>query len=510
MDIKEIASLITNAAKTIEANEKVALPVMAAKARREAQANPFDAPLVHASNILTKMASDQSKTFISKNELRNIVERFSTHQSKLSSVFSQELGKQAERKPQTFVRDSNEGMSLDRDYAKFADPVLANALSGAFAADPTEQIYSVADAQRAQRAAHAQLIAMGIEPKEVKVFAGRKDILVIQAVHETPLGVSNVLIPVELKEGKALLPSLFFGKSGFKELEKAAYVANMKAVAGKGWRVDGSKLLDVLELAKKGSNSFVNEVEMAAIKVASDKGTPAIDQNSILYAALENPNQDVQLPKMTPTQDSKFAETLGKPEGVARFVHGDRVVEAGRAMLIRKFAEIGFNSVQVKVSSVEQNKILYAVAIGTGTGLNVPVDIVGNIVSPPRIAFADGMVTAFSKEAISQIVRDGTGGNKRALATASPCYDMKPTELLDVVKESVAEGNYLRAEEAINVLGEVDPHAQRVAIAHMMMNITESGSEPNKEMIEMQRIANQPVKDTPMFMSYKIFFPEGA
>jgi hypothetical protein len=151
------------------------------------------------------------------------------------------------------------------------------------------------------------------------------------------------------------------------------------------------------------------------------------------------------------------------------------------------------------------------VAIGTGTGLNVPVDVVGNMVSPPRIVFADGMVTAFSKEAISQVVKAGTGGNKRALATASPCYDMKPSELLDVVKESVAEGNFVRAEEAINVLGEVDPHAQRVAIAHMMMNITpEAGKEPTKEMIEMQRVAAQPIKDTPMFMSYKIFFPEGA
>jgi hypothetical protein len=251
---------------------------------------------------------------------------------------------------------------------------------------------------------------------------------------------------------------------------------------------------------------------MAAIKVASVKGTPAMDQNSILYASLEDVKKDVQLPTFTPTKDTKFAETLSKPEGVARFIHGDRVVEAGRSMLVRKFAELGYNNVQIKVASVQKEKILYAVAIGTGTGLNVPVDVVGTMVAPPKIVFADGMVTAFSKEAISQVVREGTGGNKRALATASPCYDMKPSELLDVVKQSVAEGNFIRAEEAINVLGEVDPHAQRVAIAHMMMNITnEVGKDgPKKEMAEMQRIASQPIKDTPMFMSYKIFFPEGA
>ena len=508
MDLREITSLITQAAKSIEANEKVPLPVMAAKARREAQANPTDIPLIHASQVLTKMASD--KTFISKDELRSIVERFAAKNSKLSSVFAEELGKQAERKPQTFVRDSNEGQALDRDYAKFADPILSNALSGAFASEPTEQLYSVADAQRAQRAAHAQLIGIGIEPKEIRTFAGRKDIIIVQAVHETPLGIANVLIPVELSEGKAILPSLFFSRAGFKDLDRAGYLDNVKEVAGKGWRVDGSKLLDVLERVKNGSKTLVNDVEMAAIKVASENGTPSLDQNSILYAQLETPKEDVQLPKMSPTKDSKFAETLGKPDGIARFVHGDRVVEAGRSMLVRKFAELGYSSVQVKVGSVEKDKIFYAVAIGTGTGLSVPVEVTGSMVIPPKIVFANGMVTAFSKDSISAIVTAGTGGNKRALATASPCYDMKPSELLDVVKESVAEGNYIRAEEAINVLGEVDPHAQRVAIAHMMMNIYEPGKEPSKEMAEMQRVAAQPIKDTPMFMTHKIFFPEGA
>ena len=455
------------------------------------------------------MASDTHKTFISKDELRSIVERFSASHSKLSSVFAEELGKQAHNTPQVFQRESNEGASLDADYAKFADPVLANALKGVFAKDPVEQIYSPQDAQKAQRAAHAQLVGIGIEPRELKTFAGRKDIIIVQAVHETPLGISNVLIPVELQDGRAVLPTLFFGASGFTDLDKNAYVSNMKRTAGKAWRVDGSKLLDVLERVKTSSDG-INEVELAAIKVASTTGTPSMDPNAIFYGKLDDVNPDVQMPKMAATKESKFAETLGKPDGIARFVHGDRVVEAGRSMLVRKFAELGYSSVQVKVANAEQDKIVYAVGVGVGTGLMVPVEVVGNMVTPPKIVIADGMVTAFSKQAISEIVKSGAGGSKRALATASPCYDLKPSELLDVVKESIANGNYLRAEDAINVLGEVDPHVQRVAIAHMMMNIYEPGKEPAKEMAHMQQIASTPIKDTPMFMNYKIFFPEGA
>ncbi len=508
MNLQDITSLITKAAGAIEANETFALPVVAAKARREANARPNDTHLVTASQVLTKMASD--KMFISRSELANIVERFGATHSKLSQVFSDELGKRAEPKPHTFVREANEGMALDRDYQKFSDPVLANALAGAFDTNPTEKIYSTEDAQRAQRAAYAQLINIGLRPREIKTFAGRRDIIICQAIHETPLGTANVLIPVELIEGKATLPQLFFTPNGFEEFEKDAYENHVRKVAGKGFRVDGSKLLDVLEQVKRGESTIANEVEMAAIKVASEQGSTPSLENAIYYTELVEPQADVVLPKMPETPEAKFAETLGKPDGIARFIHGDKIVEAGRALVIRKFAELGYRSVQVKVAEVERDKVFYAVAIGAGTGFKVPVEVSEGRIIPPQIVFADGIVTSFTKEAISEIVQSGTGGNKRALATASPCYEMKPTELLDVVRESVSEGNYIRAEEAINTLGEIDPHAQQVAIAHMMSNIYAPGQSPAEEMAAQHAIAKQPVRDTPQFMTNKIFFPEGA
>ena len=508
MNLQDITSLITKAASAIEANETFALPVLAAKARREAAARPTDVPLINASQVLTKMASD--KMFINRAELANIVERFGASHSKLSSVFTEELGKRAEPKPHTFVRESNEGMSLDRDYQRFSDPVLANALMGAFEATPTEKIYSPADAQRAHRAAYAQLIGIGCPPKEVTTFAGRRDIIICQAVHETPVGVANVLIPVELIEGKATLPQLFFTPSGFEEFDKEAYEAHVMKVAGKGFRVDGNKLLDVLEQVKRGESDLTNEVEMAAIKVASEQGSTPSLENAIYYAELVDPQADVAIPQMPETPEAKFAETLGKPDGIARFIHGNQIVEAGRALVARKFAELGYRSVQVKVADVEREKIFYAVAVGTGTGFKVPVDVSEGRVAPPQVVFADGIVTALTKEAISEIVKSGTGGNKRALAAASPCYDMKPTELFDVVQKAVSEGNFARAEEAINTLGEIDPHAQKVAIAHMMSNIYAPGQSPADEMAAQHAVAKQPVRDTPQFMTNKIFFPEGA
>lgn len=508
MNFQEITSLIKNVASTIEANEKIALPIVAAKARREAFARPNDAQLMNASQVLTKMASS-GQVFINKDELREIVNRFGASHSKLSSIFTEELGKQAEYKPHTFQRDSNEGVSLDRDYKRFSDPILANALNGAFEKNPLDKRYSEENAKRAHRATSAQLISIGLNADNIETFAGCSDFIICKADHNTPKGISSVLIPVEINKNKAILPTLFLSREGFKNLQKGAYIDHLMDVANKGFRVDGSKLLDVLTQAKYGSKEVVNEVEMAAIKIASENGSISLDSNSIMYATLDEPQQDVQLPKMAQTEESKFADTLSKPEGIASFVHGSKTIEAGRSVLTRKLADMGYNNVQIKVAEVEQDKVFFAVAIGTGAGIKVPVEIVNNKVLPPNILFANDMVSSFNKSSIDEIVKSDTGGNKRALAIASPCYDMKPTELLDVVKKSVAEGNFIRAEDAINVLGEIDPNAQKVAISHMMMNIYQPGKNPSENMKEINKIAKKTINDTPQFMSYKIFFPEG-
>ena len=506
MNLQEITSLILNAADTVKNNEKLLLPVLAAKARKEAQARPTDVSLITASQVLTKMASN--KNFITKDELADIINRFSTTQSKLTQVFSQELGKQ-DQGPRVFTRDSNEGVSIDHDYSRFVDPVLSNALQGAMEKTPLDKLYSSATAQKAHRAVHAQLLGMGAEPKRIETFAGRNDIIVCQASYDTPKGIAHSLIPVEIHEDKAVLPSLFLSRKGFCDLNKQNLIDHIKDVAGKPFKVDGSRLLDILNRVKNGEKEVVDTVKLAAIKMASERGSVATDSNGILYTQMDKPKSEVDLPLMPPTEESKFAEKLSKPEGVARFVHGDRVVEGGRAMLTRKFAEMGYH-VQIKVAEVEENKIFYAVGIGTSAGVKVPVEINGNRVHPPKIVFTGDSVAPFNKTVISEVLSGGAGGNKRSLAMVSPCYGLKPSELVDIVKEAIAQGNYIKAEDAINVLGEIDPVAQRIAISHMITNIYEPGKEPGEDFQRMKEAASQPVQDVPQFMTHKVFFPEGA
>ena len=128
---------------------------------------------------------------------------------------------------------------------------------------------------------------------------------------------------------------------------------------------------------------------------------------------------------------------MNKPDGIARFVHGDRVIEAARSAVVRKLADIGYKSVQVRVGDVDEKRVVFAVAIGNSTGIRVPVEITGNMAMPPKVIIADGALCAFNKASVDSLVKSANGGDRRALAAASPAYDLKPSELVDIVKKAI-------------------------------------------------------------------------
>lgn len=502
---QEISILITEAAKALHQNEKLVLPVLAAKARKAAEALPNDASIVNASSIIARLADNQ--TFISRAEFSKLLNSFHTPSTKLGKVFEEELGAQKTSNVKTYQRSSNEGKSWDEEYSKLANPLLANALAGAFAEKPEERMYTSADSKKAQKACYASLLALGLEPRKVEIFAGRNGTLLCQASYETPKGVSHVLVPVEIQNDKVIPPSMFLTNAGFEDLTDQNVIDHINKTAGKSFRVNSERLLEIIQQVKTGSENATSEVELAVIKMASSKSAQILDPSQCLYGEIIEPSAELTNPEGKNPDEYKFAEKLAQPDGIARFMYGDKVVEAGRSVILRKLAEFGYKTTQVRVLESDENKIFYSVAIGNSTGLRIPLDVVGSSVMPPKVVIADGGVTAFSKGAIDAIVKAGVG-DRRALAAASPCYDMKPSELVKVVKESVAEGNYLRAEEAMNVLGEIDPSAQKIAMAHFMMML--SGSKDTEGYANMEKVASTKIKDTPYMMNYKIFFPEGV
>jgi hypothetical protein len=423
----------------------------------------------------------------------------------MAEVFADELQRPELPKPQLFERSEDEGQSLDRDYERVADPLLSNALNAMF--DGRDEPYSTKTSKLAQKATEAGLVGAGIHPKKIDTFAGRGDILVCQAHIETPKGYSHVLVPIEFQQGRPLLPTMFISQMGAMDLRADTLQHHIAMTAGKNLRVNGEQLLDVLIQAKHGTKKIASAVELAAIKLNARKEAAPHDPCSIVYQKVD-PAEDtaVQLPDVKMAKEHyDIASRLNKPDGQARFIHSDRVVEAGRTMIMRRMAQMGHRSAQVRVAEVDEKKIYYAVSLGTNAGFKVPVEVRGNLVVPPKVVIADWQIQSFSKAGISEALKNGFG-DKRMLAVASPQFEHTSEQLVDIVKKAVHEGNLSAAEDAINVLGEKDPTAQKVAIAIFMRSITPEGD--NSDLLD--KLANTKVKETPYFMTSSVFVPKGV
>jgi len=338
------------------------------------------------------------------------------------------------------------------------------------------------------------------------VFAGQSDLIICDAAYETPLGLSNVLVPVEIQQdGGALLPTMCVSEAGFTDLTRNALEEHIVSTAGNSYRVNGEKLLQTLSAAKNGINKVASDVELAAIKVMADGQAAPHDPNGIVYQKLEEAELDVELPQMPQDPEHvSFAERLTSADGQARQLFGHNAVDDGRKMVGNQLARMGYSQTQVVVDDLSEDTIYYAVGIGTSAGMKVPVQVRDGNAMPPAFVVAAGSVRAFDKEGISELVKGEVDG--RMLAVASPAFGLRPTELIKRVKEAVLDGNLVKAEDAINVLGEIDSDAQRVAIAILMQGL--SGDEDKETPVA--KTAQEEVRDVPYFMTHKVFFPDGV
>ncbi len=262
--------------------------------------------------------------------------------------------------------------------------------------------------------------------------------------------------------------------------------------------------MQTLSAAKNGVTKVASDVELAAIKVMAEGQPMPHDPNGIVYQRLDEPERDVDLPLVPQDPEHvSFAERLTSADGQARQLFGNTAVDKGRQMIGNHLARLGYPQTQIRVDDLSEDTIYYAVGIGTHAGLKVPVQISAGHAMPPNFVIAAGSVRPFDKDGLSELVKGEADG--RMLAISSPAYGLRPTELIKRVKDAVADGNLPKAEDAINVLGEVDPDAQRVAIAILMQSL--NGDE---EEAPLAKTASQEVRDVPYFMTHKVFFPDGV
>ena len=452
---QELNKIVGKTAKAIFDKEKFAVPFLAARARKLAQAFPHDQTCVHMSSFLTKRATNtRNDQFITRYEFVDVYNKMYTNNNKFAKHFSDELGTIKDvQKKSAMTRDPREGESLVSEaFDNMSDPILQNALASAFDKNIKYKPYSEYIAKQAEKACVHELNCCGVFPKKIEVVAGQEDVLICRAAYETPKGEAHVIIPVEVKNNKALIPSVFLADHGFINITAENVRGFLKRAAGHTVQVNVQQLLNVISGAKNGIPDPVGEVEMALIKAKASTETPAYyDQHGILEQKIDEVTPDVQTPQYEqPEEVQSFAKHLASEAGMAEFKFSREAVLSWRTKIAGHMASFGFAKSQVAIADSTDDTVFYAVSVDGQKGFKVPVKIKEAHPSPGLIIASSG-VYAFSKEGVNSFLSNNDT-DSGAVAKTSQLYGTSPSALIAIIREAMDDQNYIKAEDALNIL----------------------------------------------------------
>jgi len=452
-ELNKINNVVMKAAKALYDNEKFLVGVLAVRAGRLAQAYPTDPTVVGCSNFLRKRAASNTD-WITRAELKNVYSRLYSNDNKFATAFKGELGL-VEHDPRTLMqRDPNEGENLVASaYDKLSDSLLSEQLEAALDSKASFKLYSADTAKNAQKTCARELNSLGAFPKSLNVVAGQSDVLICQATYETPKGQSSILIPVEIKEGMALMPTMFLTVGGFVNLNKETLKGHLKATAGRNFKVNVQELLGRISEAKNGTPRTMSDVEQTVMKLATARQT-SVDQtpNAVIMQEVDAPSPNVKTPILeAPEEVQSMAAMLTSNAGAAEFTFGKKAVKLGRGLIANELKSAGFNNFQIAVSDNTKTNISYAVAIDGKFGFTVPIKIQNESVYLPKVVVASGRVFEMSAQGLNSLLSNGET-DSRAVAMTSALYSVKPSELVDRVYDAVSSENFPAAEDALHVL----------------------------------------------------------
>lgn len=451
MSLHDLKNIIGKTAKAVFDNEKFPVGVLAIRARRAAQAYPTDSTLVAMSNFLNRRA-ESNNVLITRAELREIYNKLYQANNKFVEVFAEELGtSEMVTKRASISRDPKEGTNLiENAFAKMADPILANALSSIFEENPVAcRLYSKDNAKQAARTCLHELNTMS-PPRKVDVVAGQQDLLICKATYDTPRGDAVALIPIEMKDNLALLPTVFLSQAGLMDLSKENIQQHIVTTAGKSFRVDAQKFLEIVSAAKNGPKKTLSEIDVILAKTAAAKGqftTHTVD--GVLYQEVDPKQVEVVVERTA--ESHEFGKKLSSSAGAAELFFGKSVVDAGRKMITTAMKNFGFKHANVAVTDANQNNLFFAVSVDNTAAFKVPMKVVRNNVQYPSFAMAMGSIYDFSSVGINNIFK-ADQVDAKMMTAASPSYNLKSSELVKNVKEAMMEGNLAKAEDSITVL----------------------------------------------------------
>ena len=447
MSLDKIQQLVGSLAKSLDDNERIATPVLAAKLTNALNDYPSDQTLGAMSRVIGKMAANNTM-FIRRAELKQLYTKLYSRNTKFAELFQSELGQvPALQGAKTMERDE----AVQVNPYEVGDQILANALQSVFDKHLPVKMYSQPLADRAKISVNTTLDAWNLRPTKLEVSDGNDKFLVIRADYETPKGLSSVYVPVEIHKNQIVEASVFMGNSGPQELNHSSLKSYLTTHAGTKLAIDGTAILGVLTDATIEGRE-VSDAEIALTKLnASRQGKSEFFANQIVgQKVVEASKKDVQLPKYD--EFESFEKKFSSARGQAEFQFGAEVVKTARDHIARELMGYGHKSPQVAVHKTEDNTIFYSVALNGGrVGFTVPVKVADGKITKPTLLLCNGTIASFSQEGINELyVNNAT--DYKAAAMASPQHELTAGDLLNNIRKAIAEGNHSAAEDALNVL----------------------------------------------------------
>lgn len=468
-DLINFKQALKTIASSLENKEKFLIAPLAIRLTRAATENPGDQTIISVASYLQKRA--QKDSFISRSELDDVYSKFYTTNNRCAEYLPNELSKKAELpEPAPMIRHEQEGSLMDGINSKL-DQGLVNSLHSVFDKDAPFKSWSNETEEAAKTACLREIGTYDFQPVLVKVVAGSEDALLCQATYETPKGKSNVIVPVELSGGKALLPTLFVNDKGFHNLSEESLGLHIASDAGKKYRVNADAILEIVRTAKHGVEEPQNEVERIVALASVNKETPASHDANSIFAEIDSVSSILET---KPTEESElFASRLGSTKGIAEFTHGKAAVDAGRNLLLKSLAGFGYKA-QVSVVDVDNDHVVYAASLGT-SGIKVPVKFEKGLPVYPSIALAGGEVGTFDSTGVADLF---SKSDASVAASGSEFVGNRPSDLIDSVKSAMNSGNLEKAEDALNVLANSGDHGSFKYAFELYHSSLKDGTQP--------------------------------
>lgn len=427
--------------QAVEGAEQFPLSILTARSKQIAEANPTDQTSIGMYQFLSKKASQQ--LYIRRNEFKSAYNTFFTKNNKFGAFFEKELGEIETLKP-TFAKRASEVKKEEF----LADPFLTEAFSRIVEKRTGDKFSQVMGKQAATNCL-LEMNRIGVQAKVIEAVAGQENLIVCRAAFETPKGTSNFLIPIEISQGRALLPSIFLSAGGFFDLNQKNFHSALNKFAGEDLQYNPEEVLKIVAstLVKTASVDEFNEVEKSMLKARLAAAKPAEDQNAIFLQNKPEPTRNVIAAPKLPPSGEIFSNKLTSPLGAAEFLFGKNSVEKGRNIIASRLNSFDCSGYQIKVGNANETSTIFDVILDNKT-FKVPVKMSKTAVSIPEILISQGSILPFSKEGIEEV----SGLDIQVKASFSAGYELSTDELVEIVRTASIEKNLAKAEDALTIL----------------------------------------------------------